>query len=266
MAECPTCGDDHFKSERGMKYHHATVHGESITMNEYTCTWCDDTFERHPSAMTDSDKQFCSTDCMSSWVKNEQDTEDAPHWSGGEEGLTCFYCGEFFTRPQSQRTDSDKDFCSTTCWGNWLEENQTSQNHPRWNGGKMEVDCTWCGESVRRKPSAVEKQERVFCSLECQGCWRSENRTGEDAFNWRGGHVENYGPTWLDQRQKALERDDYVCQDCGMTNKEHNEQWDHGLEVHHKTPIRTFEDTREANELTNLITVCKSCHVEREYS
>ena len=30
--------------------------------------------------------------------------------------------------------------------------------------------------------------------------------------------------------------------------------------VHHKTPFRLFDSTEQANQLSNLITLCNSCH------
>jgi DEAD/DEAH box helicase domain-containing protein len=64
----------------------------------------------------------------------------------------------------------------------------------------------------------------------------------------------DYGPTWPQQRLRALERDHHRCQICGALeiNAPHH--------VHHKTPFRTFPSTEAANTLENLITVCPSCH------
>jgi 5-methylcytosine-specific restriction endonuclease McrA len=52
------------------------------------------------------------------------------------------------------------------------------------------------------------------------------------------------------QKRKARARDDRTCQHCGAP----------GSDVHHIRPFRFFTDYREANELTNLITLCKPCH------
>lgn len=60
-----------------------------------------------------------------------------------------------------------------------------------------------------------------------------------------------YGTSWQKQRKKALERDNYQCQECLSTE---------GLEVHHVLPFRFFVRSRVANRLHNLLTLCRDCH------
>jgi hypothetical protein len=77
------------------------------------------------------------------------------------------------------------------------------------------------------------------------------------------GHVD-YGSNWPEQRQKAIRRDEWRCQDCGLTMKAHQCIWDGGLHVHHRAKFREFEDCESANRLKNLITLCRECHFEKE--
>lgn len=53
-------------------------------------------------------------------------------------------------------------------------------------------------------------------------------------------------------RFRALKRDEYQCQRCGCTGSESD------LEVHHRTPLS--EDG--TNDLENLQTLCRPCHVK----
>jgi DEAD/DEAH box helicase domain-containing protein len=64
----------------------------------------------------------------------------------------------------------------------------------------------------------------------------------------------DYGPKWKNQRDLARARDGYRCQICGQPES------DKAHHVHHKIPFRMFESAVQANQLTNLITVCNSCH------
>lgn len=68
----------------------------------------------------------------------------------------------------------------------------------------------------------------------------------------------DYGPLWNQQRALARARDGYRCQICGMPEgvREHD--------VHHIKPFRTFSDPVEAHQLSNLITLCPSCHHKAE--
>lgn len=59
-----------------------------------------------------------------------------------------------------------------------------------------------------------------------------------------------YPDDWDDRRERVLERDDYQCQRCGAT--------DTTLHVHHVTPISKGGSHR----LSNLETLCESCHAE----
>lgn len=73
-----------------------------------------------------------------------------------------------------------------------------------------------------------------------------------------------YGSNWKEQRKKALHRDRFMCQHCGLTNQEHVDQFGHGLNVHHIIPIQEFDEPEEANFPLNLITLCKECHATWE--
>jgi len=53
----------------------------------------------------------------------------------------------------------------------------------------VEVDCHWCGNSVRRNRSRIESAERIFCDAECRGAWRSENWSNDEFPRWNGGPV-----------------------------------------------------------------------------
>ncbi|MEM7801889.1 MAG: DEAD/DEAH box helicase [Chloroflexota bacterium] len=73
----------------------------------------------------------------------------------------------------------------------------------------------------------------------------------------------DYGPNWQTQRKKALDRDDHTCQMCGATETL--------LHVHHIRPFREFsyikgenENYLDANRISNLTTLCPSCHQRAE--
>lgn len=84
-------------------------------------------------------------------------------------------------------------------------------------------------------------------------------RKGHRHPDWRGGHSKYRGEDWYSQRQKALTRDLYKCQDCGILRSQlENPQHMH---VHHIIPYQLSKD----NSLDNLITLCVSCHNKREH-
>ena len=58
---------------------------------------------------------------------------------------------------------------------------------------------------------------------------------------------------WARLRRAALQRDGYRCRECGTAGR---------LEVHHVVAV----EVGGSNELANLKTVCRECHLEEHMS
>lgn len=247
MAECPTCGRDDFKSRRGMKQHHAKAHNEALGVDTVTltCENCGEQYEKRPHNAERS--SYCSKSCKH---------EGHGGWGEDEEESECENCGEKFTHHPSR----DRKYCSQKCHLNYLHEDLSGEESPLTN--KVTLTCDECGKQFKRQKSRAELNDSDYCSYDCY----HQNNSGEDAPYWKGGSINYYGESWHSQRRKAIDRDDEQCVDCGMTRDKHYDEYDKDLAVHHKTPIRTFEDTKRANKLSNLVTVCTNCHQKREHS
>jgi transposase len=85
---------------------------------------------------------------------------------------------------------------------------------------------------------------------------RSVNR-GERHYNWKGGRPwERFKkPEYLAWRNAVLERDGYVCQQCGRQCKKR----ERGLAAHHIKPYAEYPALRY--EVSNGITLCRQCHM-----
>lgn len=70
---------------------------------------------------------------------------------------------------------------------------------------------------------------------------------------WTSANID-YGPNWKQQKLMVKERDQHKCQNCGASETVIPHQ------VHHKVPFRQFASYLQANELSNLITLCPKCH------
>jgi len=68
----------------------------------------------------------------------------------------------------------------------------------------------------------------------------------------------DYGPDWPTQRDQARARDGYCCQSCGIAEQ------GQAHHVHHIVPFRTFASPQQANQLSNLVTLCPRCHRRAE--
>jgi len=175
----------------------------------------------------------------------------------------CFICGKNLIRKNCHFRKFNKFFCSPKCNGEYLKTLKAEKSR-NWKGGDITVKCTQCGNNLERRKSVVEKSKtgRFFCNQRCAGIWKVDNLTGSIVYNWKGGYKGYYGSNWVQQRRKALERDNRTCKICKKTQKQLGKNPD----VHHIIPFKKFgiERYKEANKLSNLICFGNSCHSKVE--
>ena len=200
-----------------------------------------------------SKHHFCSRKCKGKWWSENIRGKNHPNWRGTKVRSKCDYCGRAYTVKRKDLKGRKNHFCSHECYWKWLSDKK-GEDHPLWN--RVDVKCTYCGEKLTRHPYRLRNHGNHFCSYKCYWRWA----VGVNSPFWKGGHEPYYGPNYLSQRRKARSRDDYTCQMCGR------EEDGRALGVHHIIPFREFGLGRykEANQLSNLITVCRHCHVKAE--
>lgn len=116
------------------------------------------------------------------------------------------------------------------------------------------TECDYCGDEITVKRVKFEKHDHSFCDRHCHGKFLAESRNCEI-----GGSI-NYGPLFDENREKALKRDQYRCQGCGMTDQKHREEYGRSLTMHHISRKHWPDDPEEHHRLENLVTLCNSCH------
>lgn len=98
-------------------------------------------------------------------------------------------------------------------------------------------------------------EKKVLCKGMCANHYRS---------NWKKEH--NYKT--IDRmrevrfgglRMSVLERDDFMCVLCGMSNLAHLDRWGVELSIDHIDGLGRYARNPN-NEMTNLRTLCMSCH------
>lgn len=145
---------------------------------------------------------------------------------------TCKTCGDEFRYYPSVR---EGRFCSNRC----AKDQQKRQ---------VRVTCPNCDTDFSR----WESLDTQYCSMEC---WGEDHRVYSE--DWYRGR-------WCSQRQKALERDEYQCTVCDISDEEHKRKFGRSLDVHHIIPIRLFAiwdvPVDDAHELRKLQTVCRTHH------
>jgi hypothetical protein len=150
-------------------------------------------------------------------------------------------------QPKSEYADFLEQLQTTEWWEKKYKHHQ--------GDSRIEVECYTCGSEKLVYPNRYKKYDKHYCSK------HGPSALGENSPNWKEDSRTYMGPHWEEQRIKALERDNYTCQSCGMCEKKHRRQYDQGLHVHHIIARSEFEDhDPEQNNLTNLVTLCRQCH------
>lgn len=197
-------------------------------------------------------------DCKSSYQSEEFNGDSNPNYSGGHTIIyTCEHCSKTF----EGRSDKERKFCSKDCKGKHQSKVLVGEENPNYSGGNVLLRCSYCDGEYSVK-QAKSKNSR-FCSRNCMALWRSENKSGKNSWNWNGGTENNYGPLWNKIRAEVRNRDK-VCQLCSMTIEEHKEKYEQKPDVHHIKSIKDCDSYEEANKKSNLIMLCRACHMKVE--
>lgn len=184
-----------------------------------------------------------------------------------EKSRPCDFCGKTYIR-HTLNGNSQVRFCSAECRSRGLKA------QPR--------NCVCCGawmspiRFVKATGKFVSMNSGKVCSQECLIQWFKDNPdrkakisaafTGDRHPNWLGGRrvldgAGGRGPGWAAVARASRKRDGFKCQHCGLTQAEHGR----ALEVHHIIPFHDFLLWEAANQPTNLITLCKSCHTKADW-
>jgi len=92
-------------------------------------------------------------------------------------------------------------------------------------------------------------------------------RRETDDNNLSSDPVYQRDPNWDEKREERLAIDNHTCQDCGVDE----EDYYRSLDVHHTQMKSEFEnpdgdiDWERANDPSNLISLCQSCHMKRHH-
>jgi DEAD/DEAH box helicase domain-containing protein len=110
----------------------------------------------------------------------------------------------------------------------------------------------YTGETLGQEPLDLPPSE-----LQTTGYWLSLSQAAVDDLSERGlwrNAPNDYGPHWNRIRGQVRARDEYRCQVCGAPEQGRVH------DVHHKIPFRAFATVEQANQLSNLVTLCPACH------
>jgi len=119
--------------------------------------------------------------------------------------------------------------------------------------------CVICEKDVFRRITTVKRYKNIFCSRKCLYKNVQERQKGEKSWFWKGGLTDQNRLLRNSKEIKILkrlilERDDFTCQICKQRGGK--------LDVDHIKSWALFPDLRF--ELTNMRTLCRSCHLKTD--
>ena len=164
-------------------------------------------------------------------------------WQEKRVKVICEVCGkEKYIIPSIAK---DCHFCSPKCRGEARRK-------------RIEVRCAWCGK--RENVPLSKSKKYKFCSYECRRKYDSEAFYSEGNPNWQGGKsFEPYPPEFNKRlKEQIRKRDNYKCQWCSITQKEHIEKYNQRLPIHH------IDGDKKNCKPENLVALCHSCNVKIE--
>lgn len=200
----------------------------------HTCEHCGDIFHRKGAWRQ---HKYC---CRSCYLLNR--------WGSASATTACLQCGKAFRRKGKRNA-----FCSPEC----ASQHRKGRANPKRRRSETKR-CDWCDEQVTR-PRSDFHSTRTFCDTKCMATWQSEfGPHGLAHPNWNGGRyaLKAYSDGWKPARRKALGAAKNRCQKCGRS--------DARIDVHHIKPVYACVNAKEANQASNLMCLCPTCHTGQE--
>lgn len=211
---------------------HKTIKGKKVNLKtiEVVCLYCKSPFLTDQWRIDNGWGKYCSKICAAKALENKIECK-------------CKECGKlFYVKPSHVRKGVGK-YCSKECYT---------------KAGNKECVCSVCGDSFQIKTNRFKNGGGRYCSYKCF----ASIQKGDKHPLWRGGSRRYRGENWPQQRKLAYERDSGICQHCGAEKSVDGRK----NAVHHIKRFSLFNDDYiAANNLTNLITLCSTCHSKAEH-
>lgn len=250
---CQFCGGA-FEATRSDKKYCSSTCQNRARFGKAICIRCGAEFHK-----TGASVRYCSATCAKNaqW-ENQQPTGDYLSIRSDLVAqarfvtVKCGVCGQLVEKRVGDYNRGIKQFGQVFC-GRQCAMIAT--------GKTMILTCSECGAEFKRGMSEYNNYNKqgnyVFCSRDCQDKNVDYILRGADHYCYiDGGSPNHRGKGWKRLRRIVRDRDKDTCQHCGITEKEVGKK----LDVHHINPFRNFDCHEKANDLSNLITLCPSCH------
>ena len=182
--------------------------------------------------------------------------KNSPHWKGGKAKLICEICGTEIPIWPSLIKRGNGRFCSPACYAKWQSKHRRGKDSFKWQGGKIMQICEICGTKFPVNPSLIKYGFGRFCSPKCKQKWMSENFSGENHPNWKGGISFGKYCSKFNNKFKEYIRDKFgrICFLCSKTEEGEGRK----LSVHHVNYNKGCGC--DGDETCQFVPLCRSCN------
>ena len=123
-----------------------------------------------------------------------------------------------------------------------------------WNGCALWLCKCDCGKEITVLSNNLRRGNTKSCGClhreSASKLCKEKNVSGENS----PGYIDGRGKAALKLKEKIRKRDNWICQECEITQEEYKKKYNKILDVHHIDE----DDTNDEKE--NMITLCRSCH------
>lgn len=163
---------------------------------EVECDFCESYFETKPYKVSQKQNNFCSRDCYSGYLENNNNGKEHPSYSG-RITVPCGNCGTDKEVTPSEFERSENHFCNKECMSEWRSDNLVGEDAPAWSGGtaRQNYGSGWS----KQREKALERDFH-----RCRMCNMSEEKSKEK-YN-QGLHVHHRTPFKLFESSKKANR------------------------------------------------------------
>jgi len=239
------------------------------------CNYCDKEFFRAKSNIKNINRNYCDKSC---YINDKTKTKRGKGAYGKASFFKCNYCGKTVGKFNSARK-TKRHYCNKECYLKGIY-------------AKILLKCDNCNNTYLYNKKMSKGYKYHFCSKKCKYIYFKNNSpikgensptkreevrrkisqskigvprpdmVGENNYSWQGGKsFEEYPREFNDSlKNKIRKRDNYICQNCGITEEEHIIVFGRVLDVHH-----IDYDKKNCKE-DNLISLCISCNARANFN